>query len=75
MPVTTLRAGMVVGAGSAAFETIRSLVDRLPLMICPRWVGVPTQPIALRDIVRYLHGVCGLEPAFGRALDAGGPRS
>jgi uncharacterized protein YbjT (DUF2867 family) len=73
VPVTTLRAGMVVGTGSAAFETIRSLVDRLPLMICPRWVGVPTQPIALRDIVRYLHGVCGLEPAFGRALDAGGP--
>lgn len=73
VPVTTLRAGMVVGAGSAAFETIRALVDRLPLMICPRWVGVPTQPIALRDIVRYLHGVCGLEPAFGRAFDAGGP--
>jgi uncharacterized protein YbjT (DUF2867 family) len=72
VPVTTVRAGMVVGAGSAAFETIRSLVDRLPVMICPRWVGVPTQPIALRDIVRYLHGVCGLEPAFGRALDAGG---
>lgn len=73
VPVTTLRAGMVVGTGSAAFETIRALVDRLPLMICPRWVGVPTQPIALRDIVRYLHGVCGLEPAFGRAFDAGGP--
>lgn len=73
VPVTTVRAGMVVGAGSAAFETIRSLVDRLPLMICPRWVGVPTQPIALRDIVRYLRGVCGLEPAYGQALDAGGP--
>ena len=73
VPVTTLRAGMVVGAGSAAFETIRALVDRLPLMICPRWVGVPTQPIALRDVVRYLHGVCGLESAFGRAFDAGGP--
>jgi uncharacterized protein YbjT (DUF2867 family) len=73
VPVTTLRAGMVVGAGSAAFETIRALVDRLPLMICPRWVGVPTQPIALQDIVRYLHGVCGLEPAFGRSFDAGGP--
>jgi uncharacterized protein YbjT (DUF2867 family) len=73
VPVTTLRAGMVVGAGSAAFETIRALVDRLPVMICPRWVGVPTQPIALRDIVRYLHGFCGLEPAFGRSFDAGGP--
>ena len=64
---------MVVGAGSAAFETIRALVDRLPLMICPRWVGVPTQPIALRDIVGYLRGFCGLEPAFGRSFDAGGP--
>ena len=50
-PVTTLRAAMVVGAGSAAFETIRALVDRLPAMICPRWVSTPTQPIALRDVV------------------------
>jgi uncharacterized protein YbjT (DUF2867 family) len=55
--VTTLRAAMVVGAGSAAFETIRALVDRLPVMICPRWVGVPTQPIALRDVIGYLAGV------------------
>ena len=73
VPVTTLRAGMVVGAGSAAFETIRALVDRLPLMICPRWVGVPTQPIALRDIVRYLSRVCGSDAAAGRAFDVGGP--
>jgi uncharacterized protein YbjT (DUF2867 family) len=73
VPVTTLRAGMVVGAGSAAFETIRALVDRLPVMVCPRWVGVPTQPIALRDVVRYLSGVCGNEAAYGAALDVGGP--
>ncbi len=73
VPVTTLRAAMVVGAGSAAFETILALVDRLPGMICPRWVATPTQPIALADIVRYLVGVCGLEAAFGRGLDAGGP--
>ena len=39
-------------------------------MICPRWVGVPTQPIALRDIVGYLRGFCGLEPAFGRSTRA-----
>jgi uncharacterized protein YbjT (DUF2867 family) len=73
VPVTTLRAAMVVGAGSAAFETIRALVDRLPVMICPRWVGVPTQPIALRDVIGYLAGVCGHEVAYGRAFDVGGP--
>jgi uncharacterized protein YbjT (DUF2867 family) len=73
VPVTTLRAAMVVGAGSAAFETIRALVDRLPMMICPRWVGVPTQPIALRDVTGYLAGVCGLEAAYDRAFDVGGP--
>ena len=50
-PVTTLRAAMVVGAGSAAFETIRALVDRLPAMVCPRWVTAPTQPVALGDVV------------------------
>ena len=73
VPVTTIRAAMVVGAGSAAFETIVALVDRLPAMICPRWVSVRTQPIALDDVVRDLAGVCGLEAAFGRAFDAGGP--
>ena len=73
VPVTTLRAGMVVGPGSAAFETIRALVDRLPAMICPRWVSTPTQPIALRDVALYLEGVCGLETAFAQSFDIGGP--
>jgi len=73
VPVTTLRAGMVVGAGSAAFETIRALVDRLPAMICPRWVSTPTQPIALRDVVAYIAGVCGDEAALGRSFDIAGP--
>ena len=73
VPVTTLRAGMVVGPGSAAFETIRALVDRLPAMICPRWVSTPTQPIALADVSRYLSGVCGLGAAFGESFDVGGP--
>ena len=73
VPVTTLRAGMVVGPGSAAFETIRALVDRLPAMICPRWVSTPTQPIALRDVVAYLDGVCGLDAALGRSFDVAGP--
>lgn len=73
VPLTTLRAGMVVGPGSAAFETIRALVDRLPLMITPRWVSTPTQPVALADVVRYLAGVCGVEAAHGRSYDVGGP--
>ena len=50
---------MIVGAGSAAFETILALVDRLPLMICPRWVSVETQPVALDDVLAVLVRVCG----------------
>ncbi|MBA2357970.1 MAG: NAD(P)H-binding protein [Actinobacteria bacterium] len=73
VPVTTLRAAMVVGRGSAAFETIVALVDRLPAMVCPRWISTPTQPIALTDALRYLAGVCGLPGALGRSFDAGGP--
>jgi uncharacterized protein YbjT (DUF2867 family) len=73
VPVTTLRAGMVVGKGSAAFETIAALVARLPAMILPRWAKTATQPIALVDVVRYLAGVCGNEEAFGQIYDVGGP--
>ena len=73
VPVTTLRAAIIVGPGSAAFETIRALVDRLPAMICPRWVSTPTQPIALDDVVRYVAGVCGLPEALGETFDLGGP--
>ncbi len=64
---------MVVGKGSAAFETIAALVDRLPAMILPRWAKTPTQPIALVDVVRYLAGVCGNEDALGQTYDVGGP--
>jgi uncharacterized protein YbjT (DUF2867 family) len=71
--LTTLRAGMVVGEGSAAFETIAALVDRLPVMILPRWAKTPTQPIALADVVRYLAGVCGNEEALGQTYDVAGP--
>jgi len=73
VPVTTLRAAMIVGTGSAAFETIRALVDRLPGMICPRWVRTETQPVALGDVVRYLAGVAGRDEAFGETYDVGGP--
>ena len=73
VPVTTLRAAMVVGRGSAAFETILGLVKRLPVMITPSWVSTPTQPIALDDVARYLAGVAGNAAAIGEAFDAGGP--
>jgi uncharacterized protein YbjT (DUF2867 family) len=73
VPVTTLRAAVVVGRGSAAFETIVSLVDRLPVMVAPRWVSTPTQPIALADMIRYLAGVGGLAEALGESFDVGGP--
>jgi uncharacterized protein YbjT (DUF2867 family) len=73
VPVTTLRAAMIVGEGSAAFETILGLVERLPVMITPTWVSTPTQPIALDDVARYLAGVAGNEAALGQGYDVGGP--
>jgi len=73
VPVTTLRAAMVIGHGSAAFETIVALVNRLPAMVMPRWVTTRTQPVALPDVIAYLSGVCGLEPALGTEFDVGGP--
>lgn len=71
--MTTLRAAMAIGVESAAFETILALVDRLPAMICPRWVSTATQPIALDDAVRYLSEVCGRTDCFGESYDVGGP--
>lgn len=56
--VIELRASIVIGSGSLSFELIRALVERLPLMICPRWVGVPAQPIAIEDMLDYC-GVTG----------------
>lgn len=73
VPLTTLRAAMVIGSGSAAFETIVALVDRLPGMICPRWVSTRTQPIALADAAAYLAAVAGREEMFDASFDAGGP--
>lgn len=73
VPVTTLRAAIVIGRESAAFETIVALVDRLPAMITPRWVSTRTQPIALPDVVAYLAGVCGVKETFGESYDVGGP--
>lgn len=73
VPCTTLRAAMIVGPGSAAFETILALVDRLPLMVCPRWVSVETQPVALADVIAALVAVCGEPATYGDTFDLGGP--
>jgi uncharacterized protein YbjT (DUF2867 family) len=73
VPVTTLRAAVVVGRGSAAFDTIVALVDRLPVMVAPRWVAMPTQPIALADVVAYLRDVAGHPDTIGETFDLGGP--
>jgi uncharacterized protein YbjT (DUF2867 family) len=73
VPVTVLRAAIVVGAGGVSWELTRQLVKNLPAMVVPRWVSTRTQPIALDDVVRYLAGVVGEEKAFGRVFEIGGP--
>ena len=73
VPVTVLRAAIVVGAGGISWEITRQLVKNLPAMVVPKWVNTRTQPIAVDDVIRYLDGVIGNEAAFGRVLEIGGP--
>jgi len=73
VPVTTLRAGIIVGHGGISWELTRQLVDHLPAMITPEWVRTRTQPIAIDDVVRYLVGVLEVPDAADRAFDVGGP--
>jgi uncharacterized protein YbjT (DUF2867 family) len=73
VPVTVLRAGIIVGHGGVSWEMTRQLVAHLPAMITPRWVHTRTQPIAGADVVRYLVGVLEAPEAEGRALEIGGP--
>lgn len=75
VPVTEVRAGMIIGPGSAAFEVIRDLVNHLPVMITPAWVRSRSTPIALPDLLAYLVAVGDLEDAAGRILDVGGPQA
>ena len=72
VPVTTLRAAIVVGAGGVSWEMTRQLVKNLPAMVVPRWAATRTQPIALEDVVRYLVGVVGTDAAMGRTFEIGG---
>lgn len=73
VPVTTLRAAMVIGSGSGSFEILRYLVDRLPLMITPRWVGTESQPISIRNVLDYLAGCLTVPETAGEVYDIGGP--
>ena len=73
IPLTTLRASIIVGSGSGSFEIIRDLVEKLPVMITPRWVRTECQPIAIRNIIYYLVGVIEDEVCIGKDYDVGGP--
>ncbi len=70
---TFLRAAIILGAGGASFEMVRSLVNRLPIMITPRWVDTRCQPIAVDDVIAYLAGCLADERTTGRTFDIGGP--
>ncbi len=73
VPVTTLRAAMIIGSGSASFEILRYLVERLPVMVTPRWVRQESQPIGVRDVLSYLVEALACEETAGRTIDIGGP--
>ena len=73
IPCTVLRAGIVVGSGSASFEIIRDLVEKLPVMIAPKWLQTRGQPIAVRNVIQFLIGVMLREETFNRDFDIGGP--
>ncbi|MGB3183874.1 MAG: SDR family oxidoreductase [Cyclobacteriaceae bacterium] len=73
VPSTILRAAIIIGSGSASFEIIRDLVEKLPVMIAPRWLKTKCQPIAVRNVMQYLKGVLMKEQAFDRIFDIGGP--
>jgi len=75
VPVTVLRAGIVVGRGGVSWELTRQLVKNLPAMVVPRWAATRTQPIAVDDVIRYLVGVADEPGALGRVFEIGGPET
>src|SRR5678815_1041694 len=72
VPVTEFRAAVIVGSGSLSFEMIRYLAERLPVMICPRWVYTRVQPIAIRNVLDYLAGALTQPASAGRIIEIGG---
>ncbi|ATL26025.1 SDR family oxidoreductase [Streptomyces formicae] len=73
VPATVLRAAVIIGSGSASFEILRYLTERLPVMVTPSWVRTRIQPIAVRDVLRYLVGSARMPDDVNRAFDIGGP--
>jgi len=73
VPVTILRAGIIVGSGSASFEIIRDIVEKLPVMITPKWVNTMCQPIAIRNVIQFLSGVILNPVTYNKDFDIGGP--
>ncbi len=73
VPATILRAGIIVGSGSASFEIIRDLVEKIPVMVTPKWVNTRIQPIAIRDVVKFLTGVIDHPATMNQTFDIGGP--
>ena len=71
--LTTLRAGIIVGSGSASFEIICDLVEKLPIMITPRWLQTSCQPIAIRNVVEFMTGVIAQKETYNNSYDIGGP--
>lgn len=74
VPLTVLRAGIVVGSGSSSFEIIRDLVEKLPIMITPKWVNTKCQPIGIRNVIEFLTGVLLKEKYYHQNFDIGGDR-
>jgi uncharacterized protein YbjT (DUF2867 family) len=73
IPLTAIKAGIIVGSGSASFEIIRDLVEKLPVMITPKWLNTKNQPIAIRNVLEYLTGVLPRQETFNKSYDIGGP--
>ena len=73
VPTTVLQAAVIIGSGSASFEMMRYLTERLPAMVAPRWIDNRIQPIAVRDVLRYLVGSAAMPPEVSRTFDIGGP--
>ena len=71
--LTVLRAAIIIGSGSASFEIIRDITEKLPVMIAPKWLKTRCQPIGIRDVLSYLSGILLREDCFGRSFDIGGP--
>lgn len=73
VPLTTLRAAIIIGSGSASFEIIRDLVEKLPIMVAPKWLNTKCQPICIRDVLQYLMGVMLHAKTYNQSFDIGGP--